>query len=141
MSERRIDVFFYGLFMDTATLLDIGVEPDRPRPAFVDAFELRIGQRATLVPTIGARAYGMLFALTHDELQRLYSRPGLEQYCPEALIAQSLDGKSAPALCYNLRSAPGPEERNVEYASRLQGTLQRLGFPSEYAASIHKRGA
>ena len=65
MSERRIDAFFYGLFTDTATLRASGVaEPANPRRAFVDDFELCIGQRATLVPSAGARAYGMLFALT-----------------------------------------------------------------------------
>jgi hypothetical protein len=68
MSERRIDVFFYGLFMDTEILRAGGVaEPANPRRAFVDDFELRIGQRATLVPVADSRVYGMLFALTHSE--------------------------------------------------------------------------
>jgi hypothetical protein len=79
MSERRIDVFFYGLFMDTGILRAGGVaEPENPRRAFVDDFELRIGQRATLVPLVDSRVYGMLFALTHRELDLLYAAP--EEY-------------------------------------------------------------
>jgi len=142
MFERRIDAFFYGLFMDTTILCAGGVaDPANPRRAFVDDFELRIGQRATLVPKAGTRAYGMLFALTHSELDLLYAAPGLEQYRAEAIFAQPLDGVVIPALCYNLRDPPQGDEWNGEYAARLQEVLAKLGFPKEYVASISKRGA
>src|SRR5207302_11449402 len=95
-SERRIDAFFYGLFMDESTLRQSGVTPVNPRRAYVDDFALRIGQRATLVPHTGARAFGMLLALTHAGLQSLYSAPGLEHYRPEAVLAQQLKGPSVP---------------------------------------------
>src|SRR5262245_30569968 len=136
MSDRRVDAFFYGLFMDLDVLRASGVAPLDPRPAYVDHFAVRIGQRATLLPCAGARAYGMLFALTHPELERLYTAPGLEQYRPEAVLAQPLEGPPTPALCYNLREAPRPDERNPDYAARLRHVLGKLGFPPEYAASI-----
>ena len=136
MNGRRIDVFFYGLFMDVDILREAGVAPIDPRRAFVDDFALRIGRRATLVPSAGARAYGMLFALTHSELERLYAGPGLDQYRPEAVLAQPLGGTPAPALCFNLREAPRPDERNPDYAARLQRALRRLDFPREYVASV-----
>jgi hypothetical protein len=136
MRDRRIDAFFYGLFMDADALRQSGVAPSNPRRAYVDGFALRIGQRATLVPAAGARAYGMLFALTHAELERLYTAAGLTEYRPEAVLAQPLEGTPAPALCYNLSEAPGPHERNPEYAARLQRVLEALGFPPEYVASI-----
>ena len=136
MSERRIDAFFYGLFMDIDILREGGVAPINPRRAYVDDFALRIGQRATLLPSAGARAYGMLFAVTHSELDQLYSASGLEQYRPEAVLAQPLEGTPAPALCYNLREAPRPDERNPEYAARLQRALRKLDFPPEYVASV-----
>ena len=142
MSGRRIDAFFYGLFMDAAILRAGGVvEPANPRRAFVDDFELRIGQRATLVPRAGSRAYGMLFALTTTDLDLLYAAPGLEPYRAEALLAQQFDGIVTPALCYNLRDPPQTYEWNREYASRLQEVLATLGFPEEYVASVSKRVA
>ena len=82
MTDRRIDGFFYGLFMDREVLRKQGVEAANPRRAYVEGYALRIGRRATLLPAPGARAYGMLFALTHDELESLYSAPGLEAYRP-----------------------------------------------------------
>ena len=135
MTERRIEAFFYGLFMDVSVLRDSDVNPADPRRGYVDGFALRIGQRATLVPVPGARAYGMLMALTHHELDRLYSGPGLEPYVPEAVLAQTPKGDLVAAL-YNLREAPSPDEHNPEYASKLRDVLQELGFPREYIESV-----
>ena len=136
MTDRRIDGFFYGLFMDREILRDSQVAAVSPHRAYVDGYALRIGRRATLVPTPGARAYGMVFSVTHDELERLYTAPGLEQYRPEAILVHTLKGELLPALCYNLREAPGPDEANPEYAARLRAALCRLDFPPDYVASV-----
>ena len=136
MGRRRIDAFFYGLFMDVEVLRANEVVPANPRRAYVDDFALRIGARATLIPAAGARAYGMLIALTHVELERLYGAPGLEEYRAEAVLARPLDGGLTAALCYNLRQPPEPHERNTEYAARLQRVLRGLDFPPGYVAGL-----
>ena len=122
--------------MDSDILRESQVVAMRPRRAYIDDYALHIGRRATLVPTSGARAYGMVFALTHDELEKLYTAPGLKLYRPEAILAHIIEGESLPALCYNLREAPEPGETNTEYATRLQAVLGKLDFPLEYIASI-----
>ncbi|MGH8290750.1 MAG: gamma-glutamylcyclotransferase family protein [Steroidobacteraceae bacterium] len=136
MNDRRIDGFFYGLFMDVSVLGKSGVAPVDLRRAYVDDFALCIGNRATLVPSTGARSYGMLIALTRGELERLYGAPGLNQYRPEAVLAHCLDGGSVPALCYNLLAEPRAGERNSNYAMQLQKVLGDLGFPVEYVNSV-----
>ena len=70
---RRIDVFFYGLFMDDALLREKGVNPLNRRMASVENFCLVIGERATLVPCPGQRVHGVLFSLTHAEVDALYA--------------------------------------------------------------------
>lgn len=122
--------------MDGDVLRENGVAAMKPRRAYVDDFALRIGQRATLVPTPAARAYGIVYALTHEELEKLYLAPGLEQYRPEAVVANALEGGALPALCYNLREAPGADETNPQYATRLRKVLSRLDFPPDYIASV-----
>jgi hypothetical protein len=112
------------------------VEPSDPRRAYVERFTLRIGQRATLVPAAGGRVYGMVFALTRTDVDRLYGAPGLEHYGPEAVLARLLEGDPTPALCYNLPEAPPPGERNPEYVGRLQRALRELDFPEDYVASV-----
>jgi hypothetical protein len=138
VSERRIDGFFYGLFMDVGVLRNSAVAPVNPRKAYVDGFALRIGNRATLVPAAGARAYGMVIALTRPELEKLYSAPGLDQYRAEAVLACCLDGGAVPALCYNLLTEPRADERNPDYAVRLQKALRDLDFPAAYVDSVVK---
>ena len=136
MSERRVDGFFYGLFMDREILLANGVSPANPRRAFIDGFQLRIGQRATLVAQEGTRAYGMVFALTHTDLEKLYTAPGLEVYRPEAVLTQLVTGETLPALCYNLIKPPGPAEGNTDYAVQLRDVLRQMEFPSQYIDDI-----
>jgi len=136
MPERHVDCFFYGLFMDRDILRDSGVVAENPRLAYVDEHALVIGNRATLVPRRNARTYGMVFALFHSGIERLYSAPGLEQYRPEAVVAHSLEGDAIPALCYNLLEVPGDDEVNIQYAAKLQTVLRNLGFPPEYIDSI-----
>lgn len=137
MPDRRIDCFFYGLFMDARILRDRGVAPENPRPAMVEGFALRIGERATLIPSPSDRAYGMVMAVTRGELERLYSAPGLEPYRPEAVLALCLEkGGAVAALCYNLLVPPRGDERNLDYALQLQRLLRDLGFPADYAAAV-----
>ena len=78
MTERCIEAFFYGLFMDDNLLRSKGIVPMNPRPASVEGFGLRIGKRATLVPARHERSYGMVMGLTHQQLKTLYAGPGLE---------------------------------------------------------------
>ena len=136
MTRRRINVFFYGLFMDADALRAKGVEPMNPRRVYVPGFALRIGQRATLVPDPDAHVYGILMQLSHDEIERLYAEPGVQMYRPEAVIAELDDTARIPALCFNLPVAPGPDEVNVEYAQKLRDLARRLGLPADYVERI-----
>lgn len=136
MTERRVEVFFYGLFMDDDLLRSKGIVPMNPRPASIEGFGLRIGKRATLIPARHEHSYGMVMRLTYEELKTLYSGPGLEHYRPEALPCTTLSGEQVCALCYNLPNAPAPDEVNEEYAGQLRRVLAKLGFPLEYVERV-----
>ena len=136
MTGRSVDIFFYGLFMDVELLRNQRMMPLSPRRAFVDGFTLRIGQRATLVPTATGRVYGIVLRLDQHEIVELYSAAGLRHYLPEAILVRTLEGQEYPALCYTLPEPPSPDEHNPEYAAKLKQLLQSLNFPSDYIASI-----
>ena len=137
MTDRRIDAFFYGLFMDSEVLEHIGVQVVNPRRAYAQNFALVIGNRATLIPMPNQRAYGMLMSVTHADVKQLYSGSGLEDYVPEALSVNLMGQQQLfPALCYNLLNPPDPNEANLEYAVKLKDALSRLDFPSSYIESI-----
>jgi hypothetical protein len=42
--QRRVEVFFYSLFMDEELLCAKGLEPEAGEIAVIDGFSLRIGQ-------------------------------------------------------------------------------------------------
>lgn len=133
---RRIDVFFYGLFMDDALLREKGMNPVNRRKASVGNFSLVIGERATLVPFAGRTVHGVLFSLTHEEVDALYSEDSVSVYRPEAVLAQLADGNITPALCFNLPVPPSLEARNPQYASKLRELAERIGLPPDYITSI-----
>lgn len=133
---RKVEGFFYGLFMDADVLLKSGMVGENPRPASVNGFALRIGNRATLVPSEGAVAYGILQSLSHQDLDKLYGASGLEAYRPEAINVVTFDQKTVPALCYNLIEAPKDSEQNADYAAALRTALTKLQFPAEYISTV-----
>ena len=52
--ERRVEVFFYGLFMDADALRDKGFHPADARRASVGYMALHLGARATPIPSVAA---------------------------------------------------------------------------------------
>jgi hypothetical protein len=134
--ERRVEVFFYGLFMDADALREKGFHPANARQASVQDLALHLGERATLVPDRGGRVHGMLMDLTHAELDRLYAEPSVQAYRPEPVIASLMDGSIAAALCFNLPAVPAEVQSNPEYAGKLRIVANRIGLPETYVASI-----
>jgi hypothetical protein len=133
---RKIDVFFYGLFMDEEVLRAKGVTVTHLRPALVLGFQLRIGKRATMVPAGSGRVFGLIAALSHVDLERLYSEPSLHDYQPEAVLVHLANGETLAALCFNLVEPPLADDLNPEYASKLRALAERLHFPADYIRSI-----
>ena len=136
MATRRIDVFFYGLFMDAELLRIKGASPQNIRRAGVPGFGLRIGERATLLRDPDACAYGVLMELSHEEIEQLYSERSVRAYRPEAVLAQLDDGSRLPALCFNLIDPPLSSEHNSEYATKLRELARRLELPTDYVEAI-----
>src|ERR1700674_543933 len=132
MIPRRIEVFFYGLFMDADLLRTKGAKPKNIRAACGPGFAFRIGQRATLLRNPDSPAYGILMELTHDGIEYLYSEGSVRAYRPEAVLCELGDGSRVPALCFNLIVPPAPEEANSEYAAKLRDLARRLGLPPDY---------
>jgi hypothetical protein len=133
---ERVEVFFYGLFMDEELLRGKGLNPSDGRAASVEGFRLSIGERATLVRSAGSKVYGVVYALTRGEVEALYSEESVSAYRPEEVTAQTSEGREVRALCFNLPAPPSEHERNPLYASKLRALAERMGLPEEYVASI-----
>ena len=122
--------------MDDALLRQKGVTPRDGRIASVQDFSLVIGARATLVPRSTCTVHGVVYRLTHAEIEALYADASVTVYRPEAVLAHIADGTVVPALCFNLPVPPSADERNADYAARLRTLAERTGLPPAYVSSI-----
>ena len=130
-------IFFYGLFMDEALLIDKGLHPTIIGRAVLPDFRIHIGDRATLVPSAGSRAYGVVMQLAADEARSLYSDPSVSEYEPVAVRVRLLDSdETVDADCYNLPPQTGQAGANPAYATQLFELVQVLGFAADYADEI-----
>ena len=77
MPMPPVKVFFYGLFMDPDLLRKQGLTPDKPIVARLDHYELRLGERATMLPTPGEQVWGIVMGLNEQELKKLYAPPSV----------------------------------------------------------------
>lgn len=130
-----MNVFFYGLFMDKAVLAEQGIAPSGAAIGYLDGYELRIGERATLLRSTGARAYGVVMNITIDEVQNLYSQSNVADYVSEPVTVELPDESKVEAVCYNL---PGDKiiGTNQKYAESLLEVAISLGFPESYLDKI-----
>jgi hypothetical protein len=128
-------VFFYGLFMDANLLAEKGIFPQDAAIGHVEGFSLCIGERATLLRTAGARAYGVVMEISSGEAKDLYAESSVADYVPESVTAELMDGSKVEASCYIL-----PSEKvtgtNKDYAEALLKVARKLGLPEAYLAEI-----
>lgn len=138
----QVDVFFYGLFMDEALLRSKGTDPTTLGRARVENYEIRIGERASLIPFDGATSYGVVVRLTRHEVEELYAEDSVADYVPEDVRAISLDGgQSMDAICYNLPADSIGTSVNVKYASELGRLARKMGFPTAYIQVMESQSA
>jgi hypothetical protein len=102
MEETKVWVFFYGSYRNFEVLRQVNFVPDRWEPARLAGFDIVIRPRANLVRSERDCVYGIMATATHRELNRLYAHAREilgETYLPEAVLAETLDGKWRAALC------------------------------------------
>jgi hypothetical protein len=138
MIEPKVWVFFYGSYINLDVLAEVELFPEAQDVARLSGFDLRIAPRANLVRSDRDRVYGLLATATHRELGRLYAHAHDvlgETYLPEAVLAETLDGRLRPAMTY-LCPEMAPRPADPAYIERIAVPARRLGFPDWYVARI-----
>ena len=78
-----MEVFFYGLFMNLNILSEQGITYSNPRKAILNDYALKIGNRASLIPSLNEKAYGIVMTVVQGEMSKLYSEESVADYVPE----------------------------------------------------------
>jgi hypothetical protein len=132
--EPAIWVFFYGSYINMDVLREVNYVPEKWEVARLAGFDICIQPRANLVRSDQHAVYGILATGRHAELGRLYvhAKDVLgETYQPEAVLAETLDGKWKPALCYVCPEMV-PRTATNDYIDRIVGPARKHGFPDWY---------
>ena len=128
-NQRLNDVFFYGLYMDEEILKSKNVEPRNKRIAFANDYQLRVGNMATLLRKKDSQAHGLVYSLTHDEVDILYKKSGLNDYISESILVELDDGSKIATLCCILFNPPASNDRNPEYFKKLKLCMESYDLP------------
>ena len=132
-----MEIFFYGLFMDLKLLEKNGLHLSNSRQAYLPDYALKIGSRASLIPTLGASAYGLVITVDAAGIAALYSEASVADYVPEPVEVVTGEGEKVAATCYNLPSHL-LKGTNVAYAEQLYRLAKALDFPQEYLSQIQQ---
>jgi len=127
--HRLVDIFFYGLHMDAASLEAKGVVIRRPRRATIANCKVVVRTKAMLLRENEAVAHGMLYQLTHAEIDLLYKDQ--PDYRAEAFAVH--DGEQIVSALSMVHINP-PLDGAIDrvYATKLRKVLEALGFPASH---------
>lgn len=131
----RIPLFAYGLYMDVEVLKSYGVDPQETYIGVVHDYDIVIGEKSTMIPTLDKSVWGVAVMLTHAEIDTLYAQfNGL--YQPQAMLMTLVDGTLLPTVGYIVQPIPQYDTVNREYAQQLHALAQKLDFPADYVRHI-----
>ena len=135
MDAPRVDVFFYGSFINPAVLRRNGFAAERLEAGLVAGYEIAFRPTATLDRAPGGVVYGVMCSATHDELTALYDQEWLRPYRPEAVLVHLRDGRVAPALCW-IAAGPTGAPPAADYRASIAAAAREHGFPDWYVARV-----
>jgi AIG2-like family len=135
MAESKVNVFFYGSFINRAVLAEVKLIPDQVEVAQLWGFDISIRPLANLVRSDQHSVYGIICQATHAELDRLYGQHWVGTYLPEAVLVETNGGRLKPALCYIAPSPPSAPAAD-DYLDRIVGPAREYGFPAWYITRL-----
>jgi hypothetical protein len=134
VAELKVWTFFYGSYINFDVLKEVELEPTEWEVARLYGYDIKIEPRANLERSEASIVYGILATATHGQLNNLYTHAKEvlgETYLPEAVLAETLDQRWRPALCY-ICPDMAPRKADPDYVARILGPARQYGFPSWY---------
>ncbi len=139
MTNRKVQVFFYGSFISLSVLEEAGIKKRAFAPACIHGYEMLMQPVANLHENGDGVVYGILANLTHDELDTLYNTHLSSftdyKYKPEAMLVTTRGGKIVPALVYVCDNMK-PEQAETVYIEKVLKAAKSYGFPGWYIDHI-----
>jgi len=139
MANNTVDVFFYGSYMNVDILMGMGIGQREYHVGQLAGYELTIGSSANVVKNGLARVFGIVFPLTHDELDTLYGREAQAKlgalYMPEPVLVMTANRQIMPSLCY-VADEPVTGNPPTTYIETILSAARQYEFPQSYLQHV-----
>jgi len=133
--SRAVKVFFYGSFIRRDVQEKAGLVNSSAEVARLNGFDIHVCPHAALSESNEHCVYGLLADVTHEQLDALYSAPGVGEFLPRAVTVETRDGKTSPSLCFIPPTYENlPADR--DYLEKLISAGREYGFPAWYLAKL-----
>jgi hypothetical protein len=131
-------VFFYGSFINQDVLRQYGVALESFEVAKLSGFDIVIEPLATLIPSDERCVYGIVAALTHADVRKLYSQDWVSGYNPYAVLVTAAEGVLIPCLCYVAPRNEQPSAPAADYVMKIFAPAEKYGFPDWYVERLRR---
>ncbi len=84
---------------------------------------------ATLLRDENCEAYGIVYSLTYEEINKLYKNSGLTDYITEAVMVETKDEIQIATLSCILLNPPKDDENNEKYLKSLEKCMNKYNLP------------
>lgn len=129
-----VQVFFYGGLINPEMLKRLGVSAREQTRAVLDDFALTISPWVNVRQAAGEQVFGVLMAMSHEELQHIYGQLKVP-YDPHPVLVQTPEGSRLPALCY-IAGQMEPGQAEAGHVQTLLDAAEKLEFPLWYLERI-----
>ncbi len=127
--------------MDQSLLIKKGLHPQLVGSAILSDYRIHIGDRATLLPSVSSRVFGIVMTLSDDDVLKLYSDESVHEYQPHPVRVELLNTREVvEAECYNLPAERGSQGANPNYARQLARLAESLCFDAAYVQEVASFG-
>lgn len=138
-NDNRVDVFFYGSYMNFDVLMNSGISQREYHVGQLMGYELTIGSSANIIKNGLERVFGIVTPLTHDEVEILYGREAQAklgaEYMPEPVLVMTANSNIVPSLCY-ISYKPIVGKADTTYIDTILSAAQKYNFPQSYIHHI-----
>ena len=112
-----------------------GLVPEKIDVARLNGFQIYLCPHACIQRSDEHSIYGILVQATHEELNKLYTMPGVGVFLPQAVLVETCDGKLQPTLCY-IPPTRGDKPADQEYLEHLVKVARQYDFPEWYVRRL-----
>lgn len=108
-----------------------GFHPGKVEVVKLNGYDITFDPHANIFRADQHAVCGVLVYPSHQELNSLYARDGVGVFLPEAVVVETIDNRTLPAMCY-MPPKRGNGSVDLVYVEHIIKAAREHGFPGWY---------